>query len=119
MEIEAASRWFDTWADNGRADSMAEGHWPAVSQILAKMDLGGGLTCVDVGCGNGYAVRALAERMGHSGSVLGLDVSPHMIQQAEAHEDNPSNVRYEVASADELPMESDSVDRLLSVETLY
>lgn len=119
MSIEAASRWFDNWAEHGRGESMAVGHWPMVSQILPKMELEPGLNCLDVGCGNGYAVRALAEKVGSTGSVIGLDASPKMITEAESHDGNPEQVRYEIAAAHEIPLESDSIDRLISIESLY
>ena len=117
--IESASRWFDGWAEAGRGDTMAEGHWPMVSQIIPKMDLRPGLHGLDVGCGNGYAARAMARSLQPDGWVLGVDVAPKRIAEARNASDNPSNVRFEVAAADQLPLESDSVDRLLSVETLY
>jgi ubiquinone/menaquinone biosynthesis C-methylase UbiE len=117
--IEAASRWFDNWAEIGRGDSMAEGHWPMVSQIVQKMALTPGLHCVDVGCGNGYAVRAMAKAVTPSGAVLGVDVAPKMIEDAQNHPDNPDKVDYKVAVATELPVATDSQDRILSVESLY
>lgn len=117
--IEAASRWFDNWADAGRGESMAKGHWPMVSQIFQKMDLRPGLHCLDVGCGNGYAVRAMAAQVQPNGIAIGVDVSPKMVEEAQAHDDNPANVQFQVGAAHQLPVEADSVDRLLSVEALY
>ncbi len=118
--IEAASRWFDDWAEAGRGDSMAEGHWPMVSQIIQKMDLKPGLRCLDVGCGNGYAVRAMAERVATTGTVLGIDVAPKMIEEARNHAfETTTEVRYEVAPAEAIPLADESIDRLISVEALY
>jgi len=119
MSIEAASRWFDDWAQVGRDDVMESNHWPAVSQILAMMDLKPGLQCVDVGCGNGYAVRALAQRIGESGYATGIDVSARMIEDAVAHLDNPNHVTYAIGSAEALDFPPESIDRILSVEALY
>jgi ubiquinone/menaquinone biosynthesis C-methylase UbiE len=119
MSIEAASRWFDDWAQAGRSESMATGHWPMVSQILPKMDLKLGLHCLDVGCGNGYAVRAMAEKVGSDGSAIGLDASPKMIEEAQAHLDNPNQARFLVSPADKIDLESESIDRLISIEALY
>jgi SAM-dependent methyltransferase len=116
---ESASLWFDAWAEQGRGSSMAEGHWPMVSQILDKMNLEEALSAVDVGCGNGYAVRAMATRMPAKARVLGFDGAAKMIETAQDSPDNPANASFQVASADALPLEADSVERLLSVETLY
>ena len=89
------------------------------AQILTRMALQPGMRCLDVGCGNGYAVRAMAERVGPDGSATGVDVSPAMIQQAVAYEENPLNATYQVAPAERLPFADDTFDRLLSVEALY
>ncbi len=109
---------FDRWAEAGRGEAMARGHWPLVSQILDRMALGPGLSCLDVGCGNGYAVRAMAARVGEAGQARGVDVSPAMIARAIA-ETNPPQISYRVAPADVLPYDDGVFDRLLSVEAIY
>jgi SAM-dependent methyltransferase len=114
-----AVQLFDSWAQAGRGESMARGHWPVVAQILTRMALKSGMRCLDVGCGNGYAVRAMAERVGPEGLAVGVDVSPEMIRSAEGRAENPSNVRFQLSSADRLPFEDEAFDRLLSVEVLY
>jgi ubiquinone/menaquinone biosynthesis C-methylase UbiE len=114
-----AAQLFDTWAQAGRGDAMARGHWPMVAQILTRMALKPGLRCLDVGCGNGYAVRAMAERVGLDGLAVGVDVSPEMIRRALDFPDTPPNARFQPAPADRLPFEDESFDRLLSVEVLY
>jgi ubiquinone/menaquinone biosynthesis C-methylase UbiE len=93
---QQAAELFDTWAKAGKGESMAKGHWPMVSQIIDRMNLQPGLQCLDVGCGNGYAVRAIAQRVFPGGQAVGVDVSPGMIQQAQQHPDNPPQVRFEV-----------------------
>jgi SAM-dependent methyltransferase len=98
---------------------MAKGHWPMVCQIIDRMDLKPGMRCLDVGCGNGYAVRAIAERVAPDGTVAGVDVAPQMIEKANKHPENPANVQFEVSSADHLPFAPESLDRLLSVEAIY
>ena len=114
-----ASQVFGEWAKEGRGDRMAEGHWPRVRQILPRMNLQPGMSCLDVGCGNGYAVRAMAEAVGEPGTVYGVDLSAEMIARARASADNPPNVRFEQARAEALPLDAEKLDRLLSVEMLY
>ncbi|MBF0254682.1 MAG: class I SAM-dependent methyltransferase [Candidatus Omnitrophica bacterium] len=50
-------------------------------------------TVLDIGCGNGYSTRRFA---GSIKSILGLDYSQEMIDQARKAEDNPPNVSYRV-----------------------
>jgi len=116
---ERAAQLFDTWAQAGKGESMAKGHWPMVSQIIERMELKPGLQCLDVGCGNGYAVRAMAQRVFPGGAVTGVDVSPGMVDEAQKNTDNSAQVRFLVSSADSLPIENDQLDRLLSVEAIY
>ena len=53
---------FDGWAQNNRAESMANGHWDVTVQMLDAMDISGISRMLDVGCGNGWLVRELLNR---------------------------------------------------------
>jgi SAM-dependent methyltransferase len=57
-----------------------------------------GGTCVEVGCGPGRMTAALAERFDR---VLGLDVSPAMLEQARSNVPN-ANVEFRVISGERL-----------------
>lgn len=114
-----AAELFDSWAQAGRGESMARGHWPMVAQMLTRMELKPGMQCLDVGCGNGYAVRAMAERVAPGGQVTGVDVSPEMIRHAQEDSDLAGNMRFRVSSADALPFADETFDRVLSVEVIY
>jgi ubiquinone/menaquinone biosynthesis C-methylase UbiE len=117
--MNPAAILFDSWAALGKGESMAKGHWPMTEQILKRMNLSGGLRCLDIGCGNGYAVREMARRVVPNGEAVGIDVAPLMIQEALAHPENPPNVDFRVSAAECLPFQSDTMDRVLSVEAIY
>lgn len=117
--MNPAAFLFDQWAVSGKGETMAQGHWPMTRQILERMQLTAGLHCVDVGCGNGYAVREMALRVQPEGQAYGIDIAPMMIALARSYPDNPANVDFQVGSAECLPFEAEKMDRLLSVETLY
>ncbi len=117
--MNPAALLFDEWAAAGRDESMARGHWPMVSQILGRMQLAPGQTCLDVGCGNGYAVREMARRVAPQGRAFGVDVAPRMIEQACQNPQNPVNSQFQVSQAECLPFADESMDCLLSVEALY
>lgn len=81
----------------------------------AVLDLGGvkgDEVVVDVGCGNGLYLRALARR-GHRGPVVGLDLSAGMA--AEAAEQAPAMC----ADAQAVPLRTASVDVALCPHMLY
>lgn len=110
---------FSQWAREGRGERMAEGHWPRTKQIIARMGIEPGMAGLDVGCGNGYAVRAMAQHTGASGSVLGVDFSADMINTALKNSENPTQVTFQQSAAEKLPLKSACIDHLLSVEMLY
>ena len=61
----------------------------------------GGLSILDVGCGNGYFARALARR---GARVIGIDISPRMIEHAKQQETGePLGIEYRVLDAAVLP----------------
>ena len=43
-------------------------------RLLDQVGIGPGASCLDAGCGPGETMRAMAERVGPAGSVLGIDV---------------------------------------------
>lgn len=48
--------------------------WDApTSRLLDQIGLGPGTSCLDAGCGPGETMRAMAERVGPGGRVLGID----------------------------------------------
>ena len=70
-----------------------------------------GETILEVGCGTGGAVRALASQVGQQGRVIGIDASATMIAEAEkraAGVDLP--IEFRVADAHALPFPDNSFD---------
>ena len=61
-----------------------------------------GLKVLDLACGEGFYTRKLKQANAHS--VMGVDISPKMIQLAERHERrDPIGCSYMVADAAEMP----------------
>lgn len=106
-------------------DQQSAGDWLAMlSQISAitaykrlsydLLDLRPGERAVDVGCGIGQDARALAERVGPSGSVVGVDSSADMIARAIAATDESTAriLRFMEGDATALPLETGTFDAL-------
>jgi SAM-dependent methyltransferase len=110
---------FDDWAKRGRAEGMESGHGPAVRAALARLPLRPGGRFLDIGCGNGYAVRWAAERTGPEGLATGLDIAPGMIERAQLLSTDVPGVRFLEASWPEHPLEPASIDAILSMEVFY
>lgn len=64
------------------------------------------LSVLDVGCGTGAITRGIAERVGPTGQVMGIDSSEHLIAQAQQTHQQ-TNLRFAVADINTF----DSADR--------
>ena len=56
----------------------------ATGRLLDRAQVGRGMSCLDAGCGPGEVMRMLAQRVGPSGRVTGLDVDADVGREAVA-----------------------------------
>jgi SAM-dependent methyltransferase len=88
-----------------------------VSSFLSRFkEFAPGETIIELGSGGGLDSTLLARRLGASTRVLGVDLSPNMVQRA-AHsmkELRLSHVFYTQAVAEDLPVRDNSVDWVVS-----
>ncbi len=73
---------------------------------------------LDVGCGPGFYVAELLERVGPQGHVAGIDASAPMLAIARERVAGHENVSLEDADADSLPFDDGSFDAAISVQVL-
>ena len=73
-------------------------------------------TVLDIGSGAGIDVLLAARKVGISGRVIGLDMTPEMIEAARtnAAEAGATNVEFRLGDAENMPVESNSVDWIIS-----
>jgi SAM-dependent methyltransferase len=107
----ALAREFDRWAHDGTDQAMERGHGRFTEVALAAWELRPEHRVLDVGCGNGWAVRRMIQR--GAGDGAGVDISDAMVALA-----TPPGT-YLRALAHDLPFPSGSFTHLLSVEALY
>ena len=79
-------------------------------------DLNAGETVVDFGSGGGIDCFIAARAVGAQGNVIGIDMTPDMIDLARKNAENlgASNVQFHLAEMENTPLESDSVDVIIS-----
>src|SRR5690349_2775438 len=87
--------------------------WPALKAMLPPMQ---GLKVVDLGCGYGWFCRWASEQ--GADSVLGLDVSQKMLEQARKTT-VASNIRYERADLEALDLPAGGFDLAYSSLVLH
>lgn len=99
-------RFMDNYR-RGQSDSDPE-QYRAIFDLLAVQE---GETILDVGCGTGGAVRALAPQVGQAGQVIGIDVSTTMIAEAKARSTGLTlPIDYRIADAHALPFADNCFD---------
>jgi len=109
-----ASRW-----DRMREDFFDE---TVADSILTASDVKPGNTVVDVGCGTGFLTRQAVMQIQGKGRVVGVDLSPSMLEKAE---DNLSrlalhrSVEFRVGDAENIPVQDDFADAVVGNMILH
>jgi SAM-dependent methyltransferase len=109
---------FNRWAEAGRGEGMEEDHLPIVLPVLDQMAPYRDENVLDVGCGTGWLVRLLAERV-PEGRVIGMDVSDEMVRQARRKFVDVENAMFVIGSVDEIPWDANFFTQAISVESAY
>jgi arsenite methyltransferase len=83
-------------------------------QLIALLKEGEAV--LDLGCGGGFDCFLAAEKVGPSGLVIGVDMTPEMIDKARrnARTGGYSNVEFRLGEIEHLPVADSAVDIILS-----
>lgn len=75
-----------------------------------------GQVVLDIGSGAGIDCFIAAEKVGPTGKVIGLDMTPEMIERARqnARDAGVTNVEFRLGDAEKMPVEDASVDWVIS-----
>lgn len=75
-----------------------------------------GETILDLGSGAGFDCFLASQQTGETGKVIGVDITPEMVAQAKknAEKGNYKNVEFKVGEIENLPIESSSIDLIIS-----
>ena len=80
-------------------------------ELLKALCIGAGDHVLDLGCGPATDLAALAEEVGASGRVIGVDQDPAMVATARARIAVYPNVEVREADAHHLPLDAATIDR--------
>src|SRR6185437_9187311 len=83
---------------------------------IATAFLKAGEVVVDLGSGGGLDVFLASQKVGPEGRVIGIDMTPAMIERAQANAKagGYENVEFQLATIDRLPLMDASVDCVIS-----
>ncbi|MGZ5870638.1 MAG: class I SAM-dependent methyltransferase [Bradyrhizobium sp.] len=100
------------WADRQQAQDILLA--PVADILIDRAQAKAGERIVDVGCGSGAISIALAQKVGQSGHVLGVDISGPMLARARQAATAGLPVDFVLADATIYPFEPSSFDLLVS-----
>jgi SAM-dependent methyltransferase len=99
------------WGDTRYLDSVSAMAQDYKRRTFALLDAHPGARILDVGCGPGDDVRALADLVGGGGRVVGVDVREEMIAQARTRNaETGLPVEFHIGSAYQLDFADDAFD---------
>lgn len=83
---------------------------------VAIASLREGDVVLDLGSGAGFDAFLAAKKVGGKGKVIGVDMTPEMLQKARANakKGNYTNVEFRLGEIEKLPVEDNSVDVIIS-----
>ena len=83
---------------------------------VALASLKKGETVLDLGSGAGFDCFLVADRVGKKGKVIGVDMTPEMLERARenARKGNYENVEFRLGEIENLPVADSSVDVVIS-----
>ena len=83
---------------------------------ISKAELKPGEIVLDLGSGAGFDAFLAAERVGKTGKVIGVDMTPEMVEKARMNGEKfkISNVEFRLGEIEKLPVPDNSVDVVLS-----
>ena len=83
---------------------------------VALASLHAGETVLDLGAGAGFDCFLATRRVGKNGKVIGVDMTPEMLEKARenAKKGAYENVEFKLGEIENLPIESESVDVIIS-----
>ena len=115
---EQLRQQFNRWLASGQAARMETWHRPVTEKLLDRMDLGPHERTLEIGCGEGWATRLIAER-GPEGAAVGIDLADELIASARAKSVDYQNILFALGSAEEIPWAEDYFTHVVSIETAY
>jgi arsenite methyltransferase len=86
--------------------------------FLAAFDPRPGDRVLDVGSGPGFLATAIAEAVGSTGSVCGVDISESLLEIARSRGEDKYEIEFRFGDATQLPYQDENFDSVVSTQVL-
>ena len=110
---------FNLWAGNGRGERMEREHKPFTDRMFNAIEFAREDRVLDLACGEGWASRLLADRLGSNSQIVGIDIADGMVQRASIKSAAFPNLSFQCGQAHALPFASNSFTKAFCVESFY
>ncbi len=110
---------FDAWAREGAGARMEEAHEFAGKKVLDRISIGYDESFIDLGCGNGWATRYVAQKVPEIGLCVGVDLSAALIAEARKLSAAKYPVKFLVSPMEETPFGEAAFNHAFSMEAMY
>ena len=114
--MDKTAKYFDHWANIGRSEDMEKGHGTTVNKFLSKISFEKKFSFLDIGCGNGWVVKKIAQ-LDTCTRAVGIDKSKNMIRKAKKTKISTKEQYYTTDL--ESSKFSAKFDVIFSMESLY
>ncbi len=104
------------------AGMLNRGNRPAIAAAVTAAEVIPGDCVADIGFGGGVGLPLLLDRTGTDGVVYGVEISQDMLNRARSRFTGPigsGRLRLLAGSMDQLPFDTDSLDAIITVNTIY
>ena len=115
-----AAATYDAAADHFDDEPLA--FWERIGKrTVERLALATGAEVLDVGCGTGASALPAAEAVGSKGSVVGVDLSAHLLDRAlaKAKAHGLPNLEFRLADMTSLGYPNDHFDAVVSVFSIF
>ncbi len=93
-----------------------------IAMAIAALDIPLGAVAADLGFGGGVGLELLLGRVGDTGQVYGVDLSPTMVSRASRRfrrEVAGGRLHLRSGSITQLPLETESMEGAITINTIY
>jgi ubiquinone/menaquinone biosynthesis C-methylase UbiE len=104
------------------ARALNRGNERAIATAVDSAKIPRGAVAADIGFGGGVGLQLLLERVGDDGVVHGVEIADDMLRRARSRfgrDVRSGRLRLSSGSLTELPLDDNSVDALITLNTVY